>query len=211
MPKKEGAHLGFDDGCEIEDMLKEGASFREIARRLGVSPTTTSNEVKLDEVFSKPTALPAKAQSRCSKYQDCTKVALCLSCSSYAVARKRCWDICEGFDPYACEQRERVPFACTKCRKRAYRTFGEARYVASRAQAAHDARLSAAHAGIACEPDELRNMVDKVKGLLSQGQSLQAVSVTRESEFPVCERTASTRRNKTSNILGWVFGRSGAR
>lgn len=194
MPKKKGAHLSFDDRCEIEDMLKEGASFREIARKLGVSPATVSNEVKLNRVFSKPKAMPAKAQSRCSKYQDCTKVALCPLCPSHAAAckrcgKKRCWDICKEFDPHTCKQRERAPFVCTHCFKRAWCTFEKARYIASRAQVAHDARLSAAHAGISCNPEDLKDMVDKVKGLLSQGQSLQAIWVTHESEFPVCART----------------------
>ena len=194
MPKKKGAHLSFDDRCEIEDMLKEGSSFREIARKLEISPTTVSNEVKLNRVFFKPKAMPAKAQSRCSKYQNCTEVALCPVCSSHAAAckrcgKKRCWDICKKFDPYACERRERAPFVCTTCKKRAYCTLEKARYVASKAQAAHDTRLSAAHAGIACGPDELKDMVDKVKKLLSQGQSLQAIWIAHKGEFPVCERT----------------------
>lgn len=194
MPEKKGAHLTFNDRCEIEDMLKEGDSFREIARKLGVSPTTVSNEVKLNRVFFKPKAMPTKAQSRCSKYQDCIKVALCPLCSSQAAAckrcgKKRCWDICKEFDPHTCKERERAPFVCTHCFKRAWCTFEKARYVASKAQTTHDARLSAAHAGIACEPVELKDMVDKVKRLLSQGQSLQAIWVTHESEFPVCERT----------------------
>ena len=102
MPRKKGAHLGFDDRCEIEDMLKEGASFREIARKLEVSPTTVSGEVKLNRVFFKPKSMPAKAQSRCSKYRECVKVALCRPCSSHAAAckrcgKKRCWDVCEEF------------------------------------------------------------------------------------------------------------------
>ena len=194
MPKKKGAHLGFDDRCEIEDMLKEGASFREIARKLEVSPTTVSNEVRLNRVLFKPKAMPQKAQARCAKYRGCTKVALCPLCSSRAAAckrcgMKRCWDICRECDPHTCARRERAPFVCSKCGKRAYCTFEKARYVASKAQAAHDARLSAAHAGIACEPGELEDMVGKVKGLLSQGQSLQAIWLTHRSEFPVCERT----------------------
>lgn len=175
-------------------MLKEGASFREIARKLEVSPTTVSGEVKLNRALFKPKSMPAKAQSRCSKYRDCVKVALCRPCSSHVAAckrcgRKRCWDVCEEFDPYACKQRERAPFVCARCIKRGYCTLEKARYVASRAQAAHDARLSEAHAGIACEPGELKGMADKVKGLLSQGQSIQAIWLTHGSEFPVCERT----------------------
>lgn len=194
MPEKKGKHLSFGDRCEIEDMLKEGSSFRKIARKLKVSPTTVSNEVRLNRVFFKPKALPAKAQSRCSKYQDCTKVALCEMCLSYASAckrcgRKRCWDICREFDARSCKQRERAPFVCTKCRKRGYCTFEKARYVASKAQATYDARLRSAHTGIACKPEELKDMVDKVKKLLSQGQSLQAIWITHKDEFPICERT----------------------
>lgn len=34
MPKKKGKHLNYDDRCDIEDMLKHGSSFREIARHL---------------------------------------------------------------------------------------------------------------------------------------------------------------------------------
>jgi len=194
VPEKKGAHLSFNDRCEIEDMLKEGSSFREIARKLKVSPSTVSNEVRLNRVFFKPKALPTKAQSRCSKYRDCTKTALCHACSSHAAAckrckAKRCWDICKEFDAWSCKQRERAPFVCVTCRKRGYCTFEKARYVASKAQVAHDARLSLAHTGIACGPDELEGMVDKVKRLLSQGQSLQAIWITHKDEFPVCERT----------------------
>lgn len=61
MPKKKGAHLGFDNRCEIEDMLKEGAPFREIARKLEASPATVSNGVKLNRAFFKPKAMPQKA------------------------------------------------------------------------------------------------------------------------------------------------------
>ena len=114
MPEKKGAHLGFDDRREIEDMLKEGGSFREIARKLKVSPTTVSNEVRLNRTFSKPKAVPQKAQARCSRYKDCRKVMLCRACASRASAckrcgRKRCWGICPGFDPWACGRRERAP------------------------------------------------------------------------------------------------------
>lgn len=194
MPEKKGAHLTFNDRCEIEDMLKEGTSFRKIARKLGVSPTTVSGEVKLNRTFFKPKAMPQKAQARCSKYQDCIKVALCPLCSSQAAAckrcgKKRCWDICKEFDPHTCSQRECAPFVCIHCFKRAYCTFEKARYVASKAQATHVARLSAAHTGISCSSKDLKDMVDKVKGLLSQGQSLQAIWLTHKSEFPVCDRT----------------------
>ena len=54
--------MSFDDRCKIEEVFKEGASFREIARKDAVSPTTVSSKVKLNRVFFKPKAMPAKAQ-----------------------------------------------------------------------------------------------------------------------------------------------------
>ena len=79
MPKEKGRHLTFDDRCEIEEMLKAGDSFRKIAARLGVSPTTVSNEVKSNRSFSRPKELlPARAQARCSNYEKCRVVMLCV-------------------------------------------------------------------------------------------------------------------------------------
>lgn len=194
MPQEKGKHLTFDDRCEIEEMLKSGESFREIARRLSVSPTTVSNEVRLNRTFFRSGELPTAAQSRCGRYRECRVVMLCFKCTSGAAAckrcpKKRCYDLCERFDPLVCPEREKAPFVCGKCGKRGYCSRQKARYVASKAQEKHDERLRAAHAGIACEPHELRIMVGKVKKLMSQGQSLEAIWAVHGSEFPVCART----------------------
>ena len=194
MPQEKGKQLTFDDRCEIEEMLKSSESFREIARKLNVSPTTVSNEVKLNRTFFRSRELPTAAQSRCGHYKECRIVMLCYKCSSDAASckrcqRKRCYDLCEKFDPLVCPEREVAPFVCTSCRKRGYCSKQKARYTASKAQTKHDERLRAAHAGVACNPSELRIMVDKVKKLLSQGQSLEAIWAVHGDEFPVCVRT----------------------
>lgn len=54
MPENKGGHLTFDDRCIIEEMIKEKRSFREIARTLGVSPSTVSYEVRSNRHFSMP-------------------------------------------------------------------------------------------------------------------------------------------------------------
>ena len=194
MPEGKGKQLTFDDRCEIEEMLKQGESFRAIALKLNVSPTTVSNEVRLNRSFFKPKAMPQKAQSRCAGYAECRVVMLCFKCVSGAASckrcgKKRCYDLCGKFDQRTCEKRERAPFVCACCAKRAYCTYEKARYVASKAQDAHDARLRAAHLGVACEPRELRMMVDTVKKLLAQGHSLEAIWAVHGDGFPVCVRT----------------------
>ena len=51
MPSEKGKCLTFDDRCEIEELLKARTSFRKIAHKLNVSPTTVSNEVKLNRAL----------------------------------------------------------------------------------------------------------------------------------------------------------------
>ncbi len=194
MPKEKGKQLTFDDRCEIEEMLKEGESFRAIAGKLNVSTTTVSNEVRLNRSTVKGKDASQKAQSRCARFGECHVVGLCRTCSSHAAsckrcAKKRCYDLCDKFDRFVCPKRERAPFVCHKCAKRGYCTRERARYVASKAQQKHDERLSSAHSGIACEPHELRVMVDKVKKLLGQGQSLEAIWAVHGEGFPVGVRT----------------------
>ena len=194
MPDRKGQHLSFDDRCEIEEMLKDGESFRSIARKLNVSPTTISHEVKANRVFSKPKLTTQKAQSRCSRYGDCRVVGLCYRCTSKAASckrcpKKRCYDLCDRFDQINCKKLEVAPFVCARCHKKAYCCYARARYVASKAQSKYDERMRLAHIGVSCKPHELRIMVEKVKKLLSQGQSLEAIWVTHKEEFPVCART----------------------
>lgn len=194
MPEEKGKQLTFDDRCEIEEMLKAGESFRKIAARIGVSPTTVSNEVRLNRSFFRSRELPSVAQSRCAHYKECRTVMLCFKCISGAASckrcrTKRCYDLCVEFEPIVCSEREKAPFVCGKCGKRGYCTREKARYTASKAQDRHDERLRCAHAGITVEPHELRMMVDKVKKLLGQGQSLEAIWAVHGDEFPVCVRT----------------------
>lgn len=194
MAKEKGKHLSFDDRCEIEEMLGDGRSFREIAASIGASPTTISNEVRANRTFSRPRPLSDKAQSRCSRYGECRVVGLCFACPSGAASckrckRKRCYDLCGDFAQMTCPRLDRAPFVCTHCQKRSWCVWGKARYVASRAQQKHDERLSLAHAGIACDPADLRMMVAKVRRLLSQGQSLEAIWAVHGEQFPVSART----------------------
>lgn len=194
MPKEKGRHLDFDDRCEIEEMLKDGASFRSISRRLGVSPTTISNEVKANRTFGAPKAVTSNAQTRCSRYSACRIVMLCDACTSRAASCKRCgklycFDICKEYTQFRCAKLERAPYVCSRCPKRRACSYAKARYIASKAQAKHDRRASAAHSGVACDEARLAPMVASVKKLLSQGQSLEAIWAVHGGEFPVCVRT----------------------
>lgn len=194
MPKEKGKHLDFDDRCEIEEMLRDGASFRSIAKKLNVSTTTISNEVRANRTFGAPKAATAHAQTRCSRYSGCRIVMLCDRCTSKAASckrcgRVRCFDICREYTQFRCSELEHAPFVCGRCPKRRMCCYAKARYVASKAQAKRDKRASAAHEGVALEEGRLAPMVGTVRRLLSQGQSLEAIWAVHGDEFPVSVRT----------------------
>lgn len=194
MPVKKGSQLDFEDRCVIEEMLIEKASFRSIAKTLGVSPTTISHEVKSNRFFFFPKRMRATPSSRCNKYRNCGVIDLCEKCTSSVSVCKHCkefdcYRICKEHEPLICKKLNKAPFVCVVCQKRGQCTFKQARYRASTAQLAHDKRLRDAHIGISVSERDLEKMVDTVKRLLSQGQSLEAIWINHANEFPVGVRT----------------------
>lgn len=194
MPKEKGKHLDFDDRCKIEEMLKDGASFRCIAKKLNVSTAAISNEIKANRMFGAPKAITGNAQTRCSRYSECRIVMLCDKCTSKAASCKRCgkihcYNICKEYTQFRCRELEHAPFVCSRCPKRRMCCYAKARHIASKAQVKHDRRISAAHEGVAFEESRLLPMAETVRKLLSQGQSLEVIWAVHGGEFPVSVRT----------------------
>lgn len=194
MPDRKGCCLTFDDRCEIEEMLKEGSSFRAIARKLDVSPTTISNEVKRNRTFAKPKNPYGRDRPMCAHYGECSVTGLCRRCDSKAACCKRCRKrncalICKGFELMQCRLLDSAPYVCSSCQKRGRCTYGRARYVAVKAQAKHEERMRSAHLGISLSEGQLASVVDMVRKQLSQGHSLEAIWAVHGDELPVSVRT----------------------
>lgn len=192
MPERKGAQLNIDDREYIEEALKRNESFREIARHLDVSPSTVSNEVKNNRIFAKQKKRDLRAYL-CQNFKECRKRELCGdNCIHRGYCRLcvkvPCIKRCPDFVPYECQRRESAPFVCLDCPKKSC-GLDRALYRASAAQVAYEKRLKDAHGGIDLEAGELERMVLKVKKLLAQGQSIEAIWMTHGDEFPVCERT----------------------
>lgn len=177
MPEKKGARLDFDERWEIEDMLKESSPFREIARKLGVSPTTVSSEVKLNRAFFKPKAMQSRTLRRRPNSASCRSACRCRLRHGRSMRDKAqpCRSPGTSSSATAPSPAPKGGASARRLSARSaesatYCTFEKVQYVASRAQAAHDARLR----GLCRHRlrTELKDMVGKVKGLLAQGQSI---------------------------------------
>lgn len=201
MPKRKGAHLDYDDRCLIEDMLKHGSSFREIARRLNVSPTTISNEVKLNRTKRLPPHIMFDRSRKCVHYWSCDRRGVCGPCPTpqrpcKACDEEDCYVCCGRFEARSCPRLEKAPFVCNFCRRVSFCELGKAHYLARDAQRRHEMRASASHAGITCRPSELKEMVETVRRLLGQGHSLEAIWAAHGDELPVSVRTFYTYMDK---------------
>ncbi|NTU88557.1 MAG: IS30 family transposase [Actinobacteria bacterium] len=194
MPTGKGKHLDRDDRESIQDGIKEGLSFREVARRLDVSPSTISHEVKENRTFRKSKIAGTMSSTRCANYRECELSDLCHTCKSQGHSCKRCktrycFDLCSDFEQYRCHKLEKAPFVCDVCKTRARCSFDHALYRASSAQSLYEQRLRESRTGIDCNQADLEIMVDQVKRLLSQGHSLEAIWATHADRFPVGVRT----------------------
>ena len=201
MPEKKGKHLVYDDRCVIEDMLKHGASFREIARRLNVSPTTVSEEIRRNRTWKLKANFLFDGARRCIHYLTCIERGVCGTCATPDRLCKRClsedcYSFCKRFDVRRCPRLEKPPYVCNFCVRRAICEFGKTYYYARDAQRKHEMRASTTHAGITCRPAELKAMVEKVRALLERGHSLEAIWAAHGADLPVSVRTFYTYMDK---------------
>lgn len=80
MPKRKGEHLTYEDRLTIEEMLKECASLRSIARTLHVSPTTISHEIKTHRDIYWHSKLFGDPIVACLNYEKGSEKKICSTC-----------------------------------------------------------------------------------------------------------------------------------
>lgn len=196
MPEEKGMHLDIDDREVIEDGIRDKLSARAIAKRLKVSPSTVTREVKANRTIKVPKRKGVAAASRCAHYRDCQESAsACPKCLSVLTTCKkcrtrRCIDGCSHFEQMMCVKTQAWPYVCPpSCRKRGACSLPKCSYRAKEADASYRARLATSRSGIDISPEKLAAAVELVRSLLAKGQSLQAIWTNHGHELPVCERT----------------------
>lgn len=175
MPDKPRGHLNYDDRCVIEEGLKEGFSASHIARRLEVSPSTVTHEVKTNRRGRPSKAKSVKPARKCAHYQECKHSRdLCSKCTQdkrrYACRYCNlviCADVCEDFSPRVCELLDRWPYVCRCAQtKREHCNLPKYRYDARFAQDQARERLVDCRSGISISQQELNEMLDVVVPLI---------------------------------------------
>lgn len=198
MPERPGGHLDYDDRCVIEEGLAEGRSASEIARRLEVSPSTVTREVRANRHGRPSRARSVRPARKCANYAECRHARdVCPECAQEGARRAcrmcglaSCAELCPDFEPRVCGMLERWPYVCRCDKARRHRCdLPKYRYDARRAQEASDARLSGSRAGISVTEEELAAMLGIVAPLIRAGLSPEAIWLARGDELPVRART----------------------
>ena len=192
MPKGKGKHLDISDRVLIQECLKEGTSLSAIARKLGVSTSTVSREVRNNRTRYL-TKGASKHHDLCVHHAECTVTGLCdVKCKRTLCKRCRsalCPSLCTEYEERTCERLERAPFVCGACKRRANCGYRRARYSARDAQTRYEKRLCESRQGVSVTPEQLESMVAHARRLMAQGQSLEAIWAANPTLFPVSART----------------------
>lgn len=191
MPEKKNKHLTISDRVEIEKGLSQNKSFAAIARKIGVSTSTVSREVKQNRSIS---AIDRKTFNLCRHKNECLASNVCGSCEESigrcrGCRRVRCFLVCDDFDERTCELLDKAPFVCGECPRYMNCRFRHASYRAVDAQLKYECRLAESRKGISLSADELIRVISIVKSHLQKGWSFEAIWAAYGSSLPVSVRT----------------------
>lgn len=198
MPDSKGKHLTKENREVIESGIRSKDPARRIAKRIDVSASTVTREVKANRtVREKAGRRGANLAVRCARYSECqASGTACAKCSTRLTTCKHCKTrscigTCPDFERKMCPTTERWPYVCPEgCPKRAGCGYPKCSYGAADADASYANRLSQARKGVCVSDDELAAMRAIVRPLVKQGQSFGAIWAAHGDEMPVCVRTA---------------------
>lgn len=194
MPKRKNGQLTAGDRMTIDQGLRDSERIPDIARRIGVAPSTVTREVKLNSVTSSPSFLVVESRNICLRKDVCHHHGLrdngcimsCRKCS-----KSLCNKVCPEFLPNKCPWLKKTLFVCNDCRRR-YGMGCEYEYCFYDGKLAHglaQKRKVESRQGIDCTREELKYVADFVRPLLKKGQSPESIWLNFGDQLPFGLRT----------------------
>lgn len=183
MPEKNKRHLTLEMREVVQAGLEERASARKISKRIGVSPSTVTREIKANRTLKERRAWAnARLSVRCARHRDCDRSGFaCEKCSTRLTMRKSCRTrdctrSCPDFARAMCPTTEKWPYVCpASCPKKSHCGYPRASYSALSAHAPSAKRLSESRSGIGICEEELKAMDDLIAPLVRRSQSFEAI------------------------------------
>lgn len=187
------SHLSLAARSEIENGLRHGDSFNDIARRLHVARTTVMREIIKHSAPSEKGAR-GRLTNRCIHRSSCDRRFACRSCTRPLQNRKCssccvCNSICPDFEEIVCERLSRPPYVCNGCTREGICVLRKKFYIAAPAQDEYRRVLVSAREGAAVTDEERREMSDTLASGFMKGQPIHHIVAANPDLFHVSERT----------------------
>jgi IS30 family transposase len=151
-------HLTMEDRQRIMQKLNVECSFRKIAKDLGKSPTTISQEVKKNRTVQ-CSGTHGWPHNPCRHRRNCPERLLCgkLYCKkmSCAYCKEGCSPRCPSFEREDCPKLEKPPYVCNGCKTRNKCTLVKFFYMPAIAHNRYRETLSVSRQGFSFAPHEM--------------------------------------------------------
>ena len=184
-------HMILSERTDIEVLLKEGKSFKEIGRTLGRDCTTISKEIRYHLVERKSGAW-GQAYNACAIRFGCKKS---LMCGNQTCETKKCSfcnlcnNYCKNFIKEMCEKLDKPPYVCNGCGNLKKCTLRKKFYIAKEAHEEYKQVRSEARTGIAITETERANLDRILTPLIKKGQSIHHICVNNADSIMCSEKT----------------------
>ncbi len=185
-------HLTLEDRVLIKMKLEAADSFRKIAKDLGKSPTTISQEIKKHRSRIEKNAFntrynPCKHRFHCPAQLLCgrlyCKKKTCASC------KEGCSPLCPDFEEEYCPRLQKAPYVCHGCKQKHRCGLTRYEYMPTVAHHQYLELLSESRQGRSYSPEEVDSIRKIVKADLKRGLSPYIIWANHKNELPCSHRT----------------------
>lgn len=198
-----GKHFTIEDRISIQQLLKEGKSYSDIAICLGRSVSTIMREVKNHRVFiNRKDVTTMQTKNACLKRFDCKISGKCKKPTCTAIHKRNCKicggcnDYCSEFEEEICKKYDSPPYVCNSCEKKPRCPLSKYVYDAAKTQNAYQDKLSESRKGISVTSEELNRIDEIVSPRLQKGQSIHSICADEKDVLNLSERSVYKYVNK---------------
>ncbi len=153
-------HLSLEERIQIQQMLSQSASFKQIGRELNRHCTTISKEIRHHMVFQK-TGCMGQSFNDCANRRNCPQTRLCNnnSCTKkYCRSCSHCHLHCDEYYKEYCHKLNEPPYVCNGCSRRNKCTLEKHKYSAGFAQKEYEEVRSESRSGVCITKTEAQQL-----------------------------------------------------
>lgn len=184
-------HITYDERLQIQECLKQGMNYTQIAETIGRDRATISREIKNRRTVQKADKGNfCLHRASCHFPQDC-KTSNCTTARTCRTSCGLCRKTCDRFQEEHCPKLKRPPYVCNPCGKSRC-ALAKNFYSAKDAQKQYEQLLRAAREGIALSQEDFQFLSQKVIPLIKQGLSVPIVCDSLEDQMPISVKTLYT-------------------